>query len=94
VGSRGAFPGDQAVLTGSLECLEKPGSRFGQQPKGRRIKKTEGSYRRRTKAIQQSWPRVTQLCAEARRFSDDFTAAVATVPNSRSSSKEEERGHA
>ncbi len=70
------FPNDSVVRRGDLECLENPGSRLGQQPKGVRIGKTVREYEKNRETIRNAWTRVTTVCTEARRFAKEFRTVV------------------
>lgn len=68
------FPTDPAVLDGNHECRS-----HGQQPLRLRIEKSEYTYESHRKAVREAWLTVTEICTEARRFSDDFRTAVQVV---------------
>lgn len=68
------FPTDPAVLDGSHECRS-----HGQQPLRIRIEKSQSVYEGHSATLREAWLMVTEICTEARRFSDDFRTAVQTV---------------
>jgi hypothetical protein len=70
------FPNDSAVQSGNLECLQDPESRFGQQPKKRRIRKSVADYQQYNEALRQAWSTVARICTEAQRFERELSAAV------------------
>jgi len=71
------FPNDQAMSNG-IECYPNPESRLGQQPKANRIRKKKREYQRRTKDMEDAWPRLAAQgnLGEAQRFQVEFFAAV------------------
>lgn len=71
------FPDDGAVHQG-IECFVHPESRFGQQRKARRIRKTQRDYIERAADLEGRWPLLTAPGAlvEALRFQLDFLAAL------------------
>lgn len=77
------FPNDAAVLGGNLECLQHPENRFGQQPIESRVYKTKSDYDSHTDSLREAWPTVTEICTEARRFSDDLRRALQVVDATR-----------
>jgi len=68
------FPTDPAVLDGNHECRS-----HGQQPLRIRIDKSQSEYENHGATLSEAWLTVTEICTEARRFSDDFRRAVQTV---------------
>ena len=48
----------------------RPQSRFAQQPKRQRIKKSVADYQRHSDELEQSWTTITRICPEAQRFND------------------------
>lgn len=68
------FPSDPAVLDGNHECRSR-----GQQPLRIRIEKSQSVYESHKATLREAWLTVTEICTEARRFSDDFRTAVQTV---------------
>ena len=68
------FPTDPAVLDGNHECRS-----HGQQPLRLRIDKGQSEYENHRAKLSEAWLTVTEICTEARRFSDDFRRAVQTV---------------
>jgi hypothetical protein len=68
------FPTDPAVLDGSHEC--RP---HAQQPLKIRIEKSQFVYENHKAKVREAWLTVTEICTEARRFSDDFRRAVQAV---------------
>lgn len=73
------FPSDREVRGGGLECLHNPESRLAQQPVRKRIKKSVSDYEKHKDSLREAWPRVTEICTEAWRFSGEFRTAVQTV---------------
>ena len=73
------FPKDKAVIGSTLECLPDPEARFGQQPVTQRIKKTTRDYQARASDLKEAWPRIETSLSEAKRFSEDFRAAIPTL---------------
>ena len=70
------FPKDKEVVKPGWECYPKPENRLGQQPKKKRFAKNQPDYETRKSAIQTGWPSVVARLTEARRFQDDFVAAI------------------
>jgi hypothetical protein len=69
------FPNDQAVQAAQpFECHPLPAGRLAQQPKARRLRKTQAAYRENTAKLTDGWAGL-QL-SEARRFEREVTAAV------------------
>ena len=66
------FPNDLVVTGGQLECFQNPEARLGQQSKKARVRKDFREYKKHSKTLRESWTRVTALCQEAQRFSDEF----------------------
>jgi hypothetical protein len=73
------FPSDMAARSGDLlECNPNPEARFGQQPKAKRIRKTQSDYRNHASAMLLAWPRVAGQngLSEARRFHEELLVAL------------------
>ena len=68
------FPTDPAVLDGNHECRS-----HAQQPLRIRIDKSQSEYENHGATLSEAWLTVTEICTEARRFSDDFRRAVQMV---------------
>lgn len=68
------FPTDPTVLDGSHECRS-----HAQQPLRIRIEKSQFVYENHKAKLREVWLTVTEICTEARRFSDDFRGAVQAV---------------
>jgi hypothetical protein len=68
------FPSDPAVLDGNHECRS-----HGQQPLRLRIDKSQSEYEYHAATLSEAWLTVTEICTEARRFSDDFRGAIQLV---------------
>ena len=69
------FPADAAYRS-HKECLLDPAGRLAQQPKARRIGKTQKDYRARAGAMEAAWGDVLHL-GEASRFQTELSAALA-----------------
>lgn len=74
------FPADP-VLRQDPECYPDPGSRLGQQPLPRRIKKNTLEYAKHAAEIEAAWSRLTGSSGlgEAIRFQDEIRAEAAAV---------------
>lgn len=70
------FPNDSEMKKHGWECHGKPENRLRQQPKQHRFAKKHEDYRNRAKKLQEGWPIIIKILTEARRFHDDFTAAI------------------
>lgn len=70
------FPKDKEVVKSSWECYPKPENRLGQQPKKNRFGKNQPDYEARKSELRDAWPSVVVRLTEARRFQDDFVAAI------------------
>lgn len=70
------FPNDKEVVKPSWECYPKPENRLGQQPKKKRFAKNQSDYEVRKSELRDAWPSVVARLTEARRFQDDFVAAI------------------
>jgi hypothetical protein len=68
------FPGDPALQQRG-ECLPNPESRLAQQPKPRRIRKSQRDYQNRAADLKEAWPRLVIAFGEALRFQEEFLAA-------------------
>lgn len=72
------FPKDREMVRQGWECHANPGSRLGQQPVRQRFAKNHSEYVKRKSKLQAGWPSVVARLTEARRFHDDFMAAIPT----------------
>jgi hypothetical protein len=70
------FPRDKEVVKLGWECYPKPESRLGQQPKKKRFAKNQLDYETRKSELQAGWLSVVARLTEARRFQDEFIAAI------------------
>jgi hypothetical protein len=78
------YPTDAIVLSGNLECYATPEIVLSTKPadhrlvrmKNGRARKQVGSYRSRVDEIKSSWPSLRNLCTEADRFSNEFSAMI------------------
>jgi hypothetical protein len=70
------FPRDREMARQGWECHPRPESRLGQQPVRNRFAKNQHDYAERMSEFQARWPSVVALLSEARRFQDDFLAAM------------------
>jgi len=68
------FPTDPMVLDGNHECRS-----HGQQPLRLRIEKSQSAYQTHGATLTEAWLTVTEICAEAQRFGEDFRTAVQTA---------------
>lgn len=73
------YPDDKAAKAGQWECHRDPESRLGQQPVRQRIKKSIRDYEACRGRLDAAWPSVRESLSEARRFSEEFLAALAMV---------------
>lgn len=74
------FPHDGQMIKKGWECHPDPASRLGQQPKPHRFAKRQADYQARNARIQEGWPRIVNRLTEAKRFQDEFTAALDALP--------------
>ena len=70
------FPNDPVMIRKGWECHPQPETRLGTKPKALRVAKTKAGYEVVQEKITAAWPRLRAELSEARRFSDDFVAAV------------------
>lgn len=70
------FPKDREVVRPGWECHPNPDIRLGQQPVRKRFAKSQQDYAARKSELQAGWPSVVARLTEARRFQDDFIAAI------------------
>lgn len=70
------FPKDKEMVKQGWECHAKPESRLGQQPVRKRFAKNQHDYSEQKSEFQAKWPSVVARLTEARRFQDDFMAAI------------------
>jgi hypothetical protein len=68
--------GESGPLGGGWECHPSRESRLGQQPVRQRFAKRRQDYQSRQAELQSGWPTIVGRLSEARRFQDDFMAAV------------------
>lgn len=73
------FPHDGQMIRKGWECHPSPETRLGQQPKTHRFAKSQAAYQARSAAFQEGWPRIVGRLNEARRFQEEFMAAVKQV---------------
>ena len=75
------FPNDRAMSL-NIECYPDPESRLGQQPKKRRIRKSQGTYRAVSRRLTAAWPSLGRVgnLSEARRFEDEVLGALKVSP--------------
>jgi hypothetical protein len=64
------------ALRGGVECLSNPDRRLEQMPVKHRIRKTSEDYRANAARIRIAWPRLADTLYEARRFQEEFFAAL------------------
>jgi len=69
-------PDDKDAKKASWECRPNPENRLGQQPKKKRFSKRQDEYRSRRGMIAAGWPALIARLSEAKRFNDEFRAAV------------------
>jgi len=71
------FPNDRAMKP-QIECYANPASRLGQQPKRRRIRKSQRDYQAASGRLEQAWRRLAGDggLGEARRSEAEFMAAL------------------
>lgn len=72
------FPNDPVMIRKGWECHPKPESRLGTKPKAERVTKSKAGYEAIQGKVADAWPRLREELSEAKRFSDDFAAAVGT----------------
>lgn len=72
------FPKDKEMVKQGWECHPKPEIRLGQQPVRKRFAKNQADYAKLKSKLQVGWPSVVARLTEARRFQDDFMAAIPT----------------
>lgn len=70
------FPNDKEMAKQGWECHPKPENRLGQQSVRKRFAKNQQDYAERKSDFQKFWPSVVAKLSEARRFQDDFIAAI------------------
>lgn len=70
------FPEDKEMVKYGWECHPKPDNRLGQQPVRKRFAKNQPDYAARKSELQAGWPTVVARLTEARRFQNDFLAAI------------------
>lgn len=70
------FPNDREMARQGWECYSKPENRLGQQKKNLRFSKNYADYEQRKLVIQAGWVTAVENLTEARRFQDDFFAAI------------------
>ena len=70
------FPNDKEMKKLGWECHPKPEKRLSQQPIKKRFAKRYNDYVNQKLVFQSQWPSVATRLSEARRFQEDFLAAV------------------
>ena len=70
------FPKDKEVMKLGWECYPKPENRLGQQPRKKRFAKNQPDYETRKSELQAGWASVVTSLTEARRFQEEFIAAI------------------
>ena len=75
------FPHDGQMIRKGWECHPDPASRLAQQRRPLRFAKNQADYQSRGKGLQEGWPRIATRLTEARRFQDEFIAAVTALRN-------------
>ncbi|MXY06292.1 MAG: hypothetical protein F4171_02115 [Gammaproteobacteria bacterium] len=70
------WPDNRVVARGNWECHDDPGAQFSALPKASRLSKRKPDYERRKNDIGNGWPIVASKLTEARRFKEEFLAAV------------------
>ncbi|HEX4054680.1 MAG TPA: hypothetical protein VHX86_10485 [Tepidisphaeraceae bacterium] len=73
-------PDDKEAAKSNWECRPKPENRLGQTPKKKRFSKRQDDYRGRRVMIAAGWAVIVARLSEAKRFNDEFCAAVAALP--------------
>jgi hypothetical protein len=73
------FPHDSQMIKLGWECHPDPESRLAQQPKKVRFAKKQLDYASRGIEMKNGWKRIVKRITEAKRFEDEFLAAVAEV---------------
>ena len=71
------FPNDAEMKKKNWECHKKPEGRLAAQAKTERFSKNQIEYRKRAAAFAARWSFVTSALPEARRFEEEFGAAMA-----------------
>lgn len=69
------FPGDTLVRNGGLECKRNPKGQLKNRPRAEKIA-TPADYAAKASEVAAKWTNVCETCTEAKRFHDDFTAAL------------------
>jgi hypothetical protein len=74
------YPNERVVTNKTIECREDPESILRGKPKAERLvhgkKKDVGRYKERANDFVLAWGQVQTCCSEAKRFSEDFLAAM------------------
>jgi acyl dehydratase len=73
------FPENEEMRGPGWECYADPEAQLARQPLERRLHKTREEYRRVAHAFAEEWPRICQELSEAKRFSQEFQAAVPPI---------------
>jgi len=73
------FPNDVEMARAGWECHADPAGRLPQQKKKVKFKKSYLSYAERASDITEHWPRIVRTLSEAKRFHEEFQAAVSMV---------------
>ncbi len=71
------FPNDKAMRK-NIECFPDPESRLGQQPKQKRIRKSQRHYQDHSEDLRRAWPQLLVL-TEAVRFQRELLGALARL---------------
>lgn len=70
------WPDNRVVANGNWECRNNPGAQLSALPKGRKLSKNRRDYKSRGIDIGNGWSIVASKLTEARRFEEEFLAAV------------------
>ena len=70
------WPNNPVVARGNWECRSNPGTQLSVLPKGKKLSKTRTHYEHRKNDVGTGWPIVASKLTEARRFEEEFLAAV------------------
>jgi len=71
------FPNDEAMRKG-MECWTDPENRLAQQPRSRRIRKTQRDYEANRQRLSEAWPLLVgkHHLGEAKRFQHELLSAL------------------
>lgn len=70
------WPNNPVVTRGNWECHSDPASQLGALPKGQRFRKHVTAYRAKQKEMSSAWRNVSATLTEAKRFENEFRAAL------------------